>query len=207
MVKKVLSINFSDTSGISGIQNDLVIFQKQNVFGFSAITQIVTSKTEIDLTHEKYTPELLGMQLDSVLAGGKMDATKIGHLNNSDELAIVLDLIDQGLLENIVLDLHFVENNLVFLNELVEKLVPKASALILTPSILASITNTSFSSKSTPLEEKARKLLKNKLKHVLIQLENEDYLYYIVSKDSPIDNIIAKQDIAAITTARLALKN
>lgn len=204
MVKKVLSINYSDTSGISGIQKDLVTFQEQNVFGFTAITQLLINSNHTKEIIETYPSSLLKNQLESVLAGGEIDAVKIGHFNDLNDLEVILSFIQQKKFKQIVLDVSFVKDNSNLFKEIQSKLMPTINALVITPTLLAQLTGETATSSPKTLDSMARKLLTDTLKYILISLNPDENLHAIVTHDSLTKKNFAKHDAATILTAKLA---
>ncbi|MEG0255459.1 MAG: bifunctional hydroxymethylpyrimidine kinase/phosphomethylpyrimidine kinase [Vagococcus sp.] len=204
MVKKVLSINYSDTNGISGIQKDLVTFQEQNVFGFTAITKLLINSNHTKEIIETYPSSLLKNQLESVLAGGEMDAVKIGHFNDLNDLEVILSFIQQKKFKQIVLDVSFVKDNSNLFKEIQSKLMPTINALVITPTLLAQLTGETATASPKSLDSMARKLLTDTLKYILISLNPDDNLHAIVTHDSLTKKKFAKHDAATILTAKLA---
>lgn len=74
MVKKILSINYSDSLGHTGVQADLGDFQTLDCFGFSAITGLLQyNKKE----SQHFSEEILIEQIDSVLSISSVNVIKI----------------------------------------------------------------------------------------------------------------------------------
>lgn len=128
MVKKVLSINHSDTSALSGIQSDLQSFQENNVFGFTVITSLTTSDDTNKYPLEIIDSSVIKKQLDSVFSDGTMDAIKIGRINSMIDAEIIANFINEYGIKNIVLEVTFKDinkNYIQFLLPLIKILVIK----------------------------------------------------------------------------------
>ena len=74
MVKKILSINHSDSLGQTGIQADLGDFQLLDCFSFSAITNLLQHNNK-DSSY--FSDEILIEQIDSVLSISSVDVIKL----------------------------------------------------------------------------------------------------------------------------------
>ncbi|WP_307494929.1 bifunctional hydroxymethylpyrimidine kinase/phosphomethylpyrimidine kinase [Peptoniphilus koenoeneniae] len=104
-VKTVLTIAGSDSSGGAGIQADLKTMTSYKLFGMSAITAITAQNTvgvQSSLTIE---PDMLKAQLTSVCQDILPDAVKIGMVANTEQVKVIVEIIDKYLKEKpIVLD-------------------------------------------------------------------------------------------------------
>lgn len=83
MIRKTLTIAGSDSSGGAGLQADLKTFEEFGVFGFCAITSIVTMDPENDWSHT-ITPleeTLFEKQLNTIFSTS-IDAVKTGMLGS-----------------------------------------------------------------------------------------------------------------------------
>ena len=92
MVKKVLSINHSDSTGKTGIQNDLGSFQELDVFGFTVITSININQEQVlevvdDLTIKR--------QFESVFALGQIDSIKLANLHSLETPILIKGFVDK----------------------------------------------------------------------------------------------------------------
>lgn len=72
MVKKVLTINHSNSKATTGIQKDIQVFQQNGVFGFTTIVSIHTQYETF-----KVSNQVIEEQLESVFQDGPMDAIKV----------------------------------------------------------------------------------------------------------------------------------
>ncbi|MDT2835064.1 bifunctional hydroxymethylpyrimidine kinase/phosphomethylpyrimidine kinase [Vagococcus carniphilus] len=140
MVQKVLTINYSDSTCKAGIQNDLKIFQQNDVFGFSVMTHLTTPKEDSKVYSEFINPKILEQQLESVFSDGTMDATKIGAINTIEDLHIMINFIKTYGLKNITLNVRFKNIELHLRKEIIKELFPFISVLILTTQDLSIIT-------------------------------------------------------------------
>ncbi|WP_209556295.1 bifunctional hydroxymethylpyrimidine kinase/phosphomethylpyrimidine kinase [Enterococcus larvae] len=106
MIKKVLTVAGSDSSGGAGIQADLKTFQEYGTFGFSALTSIVTMDPDEGWSHTvtPIDPQLVDKQLKTIFAGGALDAMKTGMLGTVEAIEITRQYIDRFDMKNIVID-------------------------------------------------------------------------------------------------------
>ncbi|MDA9470158.1 bifunctional hydroxymethylpyrimidine kinase/phosphomethylpyrimidine kinase [Enterococcus sp. 5H] len=106
MIKKVLTVAGSDSSGGAGIQADLKTFEEYGTFGFSALTSIVTMDPDEDWSHlvTPIDPDLVDKQLKTIFAGGALDAMKTGMLGTIEAIEITRKYIDSFDMQNIVID-------------------------------------------------------------------------------------------------------
>ena len=106
MIKKVVTVAGSDSSGGAGIQADLKTFQEYGTFGFSALTSIVTMNPDEGWSHTvtPIDPVLVEKQLQTIFAGGKLDAMKTGMLGTIGAIELTRQAIDTYKMENIVVD-------------------------------------------------------------------------------------------------------
>ncbi|MFK4565844.1 bifunctional hydroxymethylpyrimidine kinase/phosphomethylpyrimidine kinase [Enterococcus sp. UD-01] len=106
MIKKVLTVAGSDSSGGAGIQADLKTFEEYGTFGFSALTSIVTMDPDEGWSHlvTPIEPELVERQLKTIFAGGALDAMKTGMLGTIEAIEITRKYIDQFEMDKIVID-------------------------------------------------------------------------------------------------------
>lgn len=189
MVKKVLSINHSDTSTRSGVQADLQIFQENNVFGFTAITSLTTdggvSKSPIEIID----PLVIQKQLESVFADGAMDAIKIGSLNGAEEVKIIISFIGKYKIKNIVLEIE------------AEKIEEKYFQLLLPLAKIIVIKDSNQSLTDIKSKKIAQKLYQENLMWVCVQSDDTFFVYDGKNSCSLDHN---SNDISAYLTAQLA---
>lgn len=106
MIKKVVTVAGSDSSGGAGIQADLKTFEEYGTFGFSAITSIVTMNPDENWSHlvTAIEPELVEKQLKTIFASAPINAMKTGMLGTVEAIEITRDYIDTYNVNNIVVD-------------------------------------------------------------------------------------------------------
>lgn len=106
MIKKVLTVAGSDSSGGAGIQADLKTFEEYGTFGFSALTSIVTMDPDEGWSHTvtPIAPDLVEKQLKTIFAGGALDAMKTGMLGTVETIEMTRKYIDLFQMEQIVID-------------------------------------------------------------------------------------------------------
>ncbi len=106
MLKKALSIAGSDSSGGGGIQADLKTFEEYGVFGFSAVTSIVTMDPEKNwaLSVTALEASLVEKQLQTIFTGGPLAAMKTGMLGSTANIEVTRHYIDLSKQKNLVVD-------------------------------------------------------------------------------------------------------
>ena len=138
-IRKVLTIAGSDSGAGAGIQADLKTFAAHGVYGTSAITAITAQNTIGVTAVLAVNPNLVGAQIDAIIADIGAHAVKTGMLANTAVIDIVVKKIRQHRLINIVVDPVMVATSGDLLIEksavaaLRNKLIPLAT--IVTPNI------------------------------------------------------------------------
>ena len=94
MVKQVLTIAGSDSTGGAGLEADLKTFQEFGLYGYAVITSIVTMDASKGWQHEVHEldSELIQKQFASATCGGQIAALKTGMLGNEKNAATVSKL-------------------------------------------------------------------------------------------------------------------
>ena len=94
-MKKILTIAGSDSSGGAGMQADLRTFAKHDLYGFSALTVIVTMDPK-EWTHGVYPIEVpvIEAQINTALNGVGVDAIKLGMLPTPEIIEKVASHLD-----------------------------------------------------------------------------------------------------------------
>ncbi|MDH6364209.1 pyridoxine kinase [Enterococcus sp. PF1-24] len=106
MIKKVLTVAGSDSSGGGGIQADLKTFQEFGTFGFTAITSIVTMNPDENWSHTitAIDPELVAKQLKTIFTGEPLAAIKTGMLGTVGAIEHTSYYLKKFPLANLVVD-------------------------------------------------------------------------------------------------------
>lgn len=203
MVQKVLTINYSDSTCKAGIQNDLKIFQQNDVFGFSVMTHLTTPKEGSKVYSEFINPKILEQQLDSVFSDGTMDATKIGAINTIEDLHIMINFIKTYDLKNITLNIRFKNMELHLRKEIIKELLPFISVLILTTQDLSIITG----QKHLNTFDDLKVAMTNIFFEGVIILEKSSlssYSYLIKKEQTFFENKESFENLSAMITANLS---
>lgn len=104
MIKKVLTIAGSDSSGGAGIQADIKTITAHKMYAMSVITALTAQNTMgVDGVAET-APEFVAKQIDSVFADIVPDSVKTGMLANSDIVSVVSEKLRKYGAKNIVID-------------------------------------------------------------------------------------------------------
>lgn len=139
MIKKVLTIAGSDSSGGAGIQADLKTFAAHHLTGLSVITS-VTSQNSSGV-HGRYDlpPEVVEEQLRAVFEEGRPSAVKTGMLGNDAVVECLVRFLKRKRVKNLVVDpiIRSSGRKVLLSQKGVRKMVAKLFplALLVTPNI------------------------------------------------------------------------
>jgi len=106
VMKKVLTIAGSDTSGGAGIQADLKTFQERDVYGMCVLTTIVAMDPHNHWAHQVFPVSLpiVEKQLTTVFEGIGVDALKTGMLGSVELIELVARTLDRYPVPWVVID-------------------------------------------------------------------------------------------------------
>jgi hydroxymethylpyrimidine/phosphomethylpyrimidine kinase len=104
MVKCVLTIAGSDSSGGAGIQADLKTFFAFGVYGMSVITSVTAQNSSRVNGIVNLSQEFIGLQIESVLSDFKIQGIKTGMLYNRETVLTVANKISENNIPIIVVD-------------------------------------------------------------------------------------------------------
>lgn len=93
-VAKALTIAGSDSGGGAGVQADLKTFSALGVYGASVVTAITAQNTKTVTAVAEVAPEIVALQLDTVLADIAIDAIKVGMLFSAGIIDAVAPRLD-----------------------------------------------------------------------------------------------------------------
>jgi hydroxymethylpyrimidine/phosphomethylpyrimidine kinase len=99
-----LTIAGSDSGGGAGLQADLKTFAALGVFGTSAVTAVTAQNTTSVAAVVAMDPEMVRLQVETVLADLPVLAVKTGMLANSSIVLAVAEMAEAGRLPNLVVD-------------------------------------------------------------------------------------------------------
>lgn len=139
MIKKVLTIAGSDSSGGAGIQADIKTITCHKMYAMSAITALTAQNTTGVYGVQEATPEFVGQQIDCIFNDIRPDAVKIGMVSSSKIIDMIVEKLKQYKAENIVVDPVMVATSGSPLLEkeamstLINKLLPMGT--VITPNI------------------------------------------------------------------------
>lgn len=103
-IPNVLSIAGTDPSGGAGIQADLKSFAACGAYGMAVITAVVSQTTTGVAGYLQLAPEVVTLQLDTLLADVRVHAVKIGMLGDARVITAVAEAIDRWQPPAVVLD-------------------------------------------------------------------------------------------------------
>ncbi len=104
MVKCVLTIAGSDSSGGAGIQADLKTFFAFGVYGMSAITSVTAQNSLRVNGIVSLSKEFISLQIESILSDFKIDGIKIGMLYDRDTVITVTRKVNENNIPILVID-------------------------------------------------------------------------------------------------------
>lgn len=99
-----LTIAGSDSGGGAGIQADLKVFQRYQVYGTSVITAITAQNTQGVSSWEAVSSKMVRAQFECVVADLRPAALKSGMLGNREIVKTVADALEEHALASYVLD-------------------------------------------------------------------------------------------------------
>jgi hydroxymethylpyrimidine kinase/phosphomethylpyrimidine kinase len=145
MIKRVLTIAGSDSSGGAGIQADLKTFSAFQVYGMSVVTAVTAQNTIRVYGVEGMPPQFVALQFEAILSDIGVDGVKTGMLVNSEIVQIVANKFRGSKIPYIVVDpvmvaksgdqlleplaLEFMKNDLFPFTSLVTPNIPEAELL------------------------------------------------------------------------------
>jgi hydroxymethylpyrimidine/phosphomethylpyrimidine kinase len=132
-----LSIAGSDPSGGAGIQADLKTFHQHGVYGCAVISLLTVQNTERVERVELTSAELVGAQLDAVLADIEVAAVKTGALGSLEIVEVVAERMAKRTLPLVIDPVRLATHGAALLEDrartvLLEQLIPKA--VLVTPN-------------------------------------------------------------------------
>ena len=104
IMKNVLSIAGSDSSGGAGVQADLKTMCALGVYGMTVITAITAQNTQGVYGVQEIEPPMVEAQIDAVFKDIRVDAVKIGMVSSADIIHIIRKSLLNLKAKNIVLD-------------------------------------------------------------------------------------------------------
>lgn len=104
MIKKVLTIAGSDSSGGAGIQADIKTITCHKMYAMSAITALTAQNTIGVYGVQEATPEFVGQQIDCIFNDIRPDAVKIGMVSSSKIIKVIVEKLKKYNAESIVVD-------------------------------------------------------------------------------------------------------
>ena len=90
-----LTIAGSDSSGGAGIQADLKTMSALGIYGMSVVTAITAQNTCGVTDIQAILPHIVKAQLEAVFSDIACDAVKIGMLFSSENIEVILDILDK----------------------------------------------------------------------------------------------------------------
>jgi len=173
-IRKALTIAGSDSGAGAGVQADLKTFAAHGVYGTSAITAITAQNTTGVSAVLALDPNLVGAQIDAILADIVTHAVKTGMLANAGIIDLVARKIAEHRLKNIVVDPVMVATSGDLLLQksavavLSSKLIPLAT--IVTPNIPEAEVLTGMKLRTAgEIREAAQRIIKMGAKTVVIK--------------------------------------
>ena len=100
----VLTIAGSDPYGGAGIQIDAKTIHALGGYALTVMTAVTAQNSQGVSAVEALSPEMLRLQLETLLDDVKVDAVKIGMLANALLIEVVVEVLKKYALSNVVLD-------------------------------------------------------------------------------------------------------
>jgi len=138
-IPTVLTIAGFDPYGGAGIQIDTKTIHALGGYALSVTTAVTAQNSQGVTALEAVSPDILVLQLRTLLDDIKVDAVKIGMLANASLIEVVADILKSYKLTNVVLDPVFVSSSgtLLLEPEAIEMMVVKLFPLcrLITPNL------------------------------------------------------------------------
>lgn len=204
MIKKVLTIAGSDSSGGAGIQADIKTITAHKMYAMSAITALTAQNTTGVYGVVDVDSEFVLNQLDCILSDIEVDAVKIGMVSNEKIIEAIVKKLKEYDVKNIVVDPVMVSTSGSTLlsydaiNSLITKLLPIAD--IITPNIQEAEKLCGFEIKTKEDMISAAKEISNKVNGAI--LIKGGHL-----EDSADDLLYSNQEITWFDGERIENKN
>lgn len=106
MLKKIVTVAGSDSSGGAGMQADLKTFEEFQTYGFCAITSFVTMDPDNGWSHQ-FTPVATASvekQLRSIFTGGTVDALKTGMMGSAATIKLTAAFLQHYAIPRVIVD-------------------------------------------------------------------------------------------------------
>lgn len=204
LMKKVLTIAGSDSSGGAGIQADLKTFSAHGVFGMSVVTAVTAQNTQGVFGVQDISPDIIKGQIDAIFDDIQVDALKIGMVSQIETIETIAAGLKRHQAKNIVIDPVMVSKSGYHLlkpdakDTLIKELLPLAT--IATPNIPEAEVITGLEIKSLKdMEKAALKIYEMGSENVLIKGGHR--------ADDAIDILFDGQKIKHYKTQRIETKN
>ena len=139
IMKKLLTIAGSDSSGGAGIQADIKTFSAHGVFGMSVITAVTAQNTQGVFAVQDIDTVVIAKQIEAIFDDIEVDGVKIGMVSQTPTIEIIAQQLRKYKPSNIVVDPVMVsKSGFHLLNPdaevtLIKELLPLAT--IATPNI------------------------------------------------------------------------
>ncbi len=139
MIKKVLTIAGSDSSGGAGIQADIKTITMHKMYAMSAITALTAQNTTGVYGIENMPAPFVAQQLDCIFTDIVPDAVKIGMVSSRDIIEAIVEKLTQYHAQNVVVDPVMVSTSgsKLLSDDAIDALVTKLLPLgrVITPNI------------------------------------------------------------------------
>ena len=201
-----LTIAGTDPSGGAGIQADLKTFSALEAYGTSVITALVAQNTRGVQSVYHLDPAFVGAQIDAVLSDVRIDAIKIGMLDNAAIVDVVAERLAHYGAANVVLDTVMLakSGDALLMPDAVDRLRTRLlpQVALITPNLpeAAALLNTTSARDEQTMRMQGRALLEYGCGAVLMKGGHLD------NGESP-DWLITRAQEIRFTTPRIATRN
>jgi hydroxymethylpyrimidine/phosphomethylpyrimidine kinase len=104
VMKNLLTIAGSDSSGGAGIQADLKTFSAHGTFGMSVITAVTAQNTQGVFAVEDISVKVIEAQIDAIFTDIKVHGVKIGMVSKIETIKAIANKLKQYKAEKVVVD-------------------------------------------------------------------------------------------------------
>lgn len=204
MIKKILTIAGSDSSGGAGIQADIKTISALGCYAMSVICSVTAQNTCGVAAIHDVPPDIVSAQMDAVFSDIDVDAVKIGMVSNEDNIHAIAEGLSRYKPKIIVLDPVMVSTSghkllqTTAQSALMENLIPLAT--VVTPNLPEAEVLSGMEIKNEDdMEKSLYKIQSLGCENVLIKGGHNG--------GEPIDTLLAGDDIYKFSAKRVNTKN
>ena len=196
----VTSINCLDSSGITGTQADLTVFQQMNVYGTTAVTMLTAQNTIGFGGNHPILADFVEQQLETIFRDMNVKVVKVGMLYREDIIHAVLNFLKDKKCKIVVDPVIKTESGLPVLKwkevELIRnELLPLSTVVTVNVPELATYSGVAISAEQD-VEVAAHKLLEMGAKAVIVKGSK-------LQRDHATDTLFTNDEVIHFETERV----